>query len=109
MPTQNGRRWELKTIGRILKAHVYRGAVELKGVVYENGEHEAIIEQELWNEVAALRAARKLAPGGGRGRPPKGDHLLTHGLLRWRRVWLGDDGSHLRVRGRGVRVPGTAR
>jgi site-specific DNA recombinase len=81
--TQNGGRWTQGTTGRTLRAPVYYGGVSHKGrVVCEQGDHQPIVDRELWDRVAQLRAARDKAPGSGRGRRPAGAHLFIGGLLR---------------------------
>lgn len=79
--TQNGKRWTQGTIGRILRDPFYYGATTHKGqVVCEQGDHEPIVDRELWDRVQQLFAARDKAPGAGRGRHPVGAHLFGRGL-----------------------------
>jgi len=83
--TSNGKAWTQASIGRLLRRPVYYGAVTYKGeVVCEDGDHEAIISREKWDEVARLRAERDKAPGSNRGRNPRAGHLLTRGILKCR-------------------------
>lgn len=82
VPSPWGAKWEQGTIRRILEKAVYKGHVEVKGRDYGPGQHDPIVPTELWDQVAALRAARRQTKGKGRGRRPLGDHLFTHGLLR---------------------------
>lgn len=79
--TQQGSYWEQGTIGRVLRAHVYAGRVEVKGEVFP-GLHPAIVPEDLWESAQALRLARNKAPNGARGRRSKGKHLFSGKLLR---------------------------
>ena len=44
-----------------------------------DGQHEAIVDEDLWRRVNASRATKERRAGG---RPMKSNHLLTRGLLR---------------------------
>lgn len=82
--TTTGARWEQGSVARILGNVLYVGKVRHKGAdgswqVFD-GQHEAIVDAELFDRVQAARAS---APRRGGGRPLKrGSHLLTRGLLR---------------------------
>lgn len=60
---------------------LYRGMVRYGADVFP-GRHEAIVSDELWRQVETLRAAAFRGGERAGGRPPKGNHLLTGGLLR---------------------------
>lgn len=76
-----GGEWRQSRIRAILDNVTYLGKIETNGVIYD-GEHDALITQELWDKVQALRQSRKRdKSGGSRGRRPK-RHLFSHGLLR---------------------------
>jgi len=47
---RNGKNWNVKHVYRILRNHIYIGEIEYKGEIYP-GEHEAIIDRELWESV----------------------------------------------------------
>ncbi|MEM9419888.1 MAG: recombinase family protein [Planctomycetota bacterium] len=64
---------------RILTNPIYLGKVKYRERLYE-GEHEAIVPQELWAEVQAM-LARNHRGGGNSGRSSKGDSALLRGLL----------------------------
>lgn len=66
------------TIGRMLSNPTYAGRVPYKGEVFP-GAHEAIVDPAVFDRVQALRSSPSRQAGG---RPPKGQHLLTRGLLR---------------------------
>jgi len=80
IPTRRGR-WHQGTVGKVLKNPVYRGQVRLHGEAHP-GHHQALVSAELWERVAELLEASARTPSKGRGRPPKGNHLFTRGLLR---------------------------
>jgi hypothetical protein len=46
------------------------------------GEQEPIVPRDLWDRVQQLLSARARTVGKGRGGRPRGQHLLTQGLLR---------------------------
>lgn len=67
------------TIGRMLANPIYKGFIAYRGEVFP-GEHEAIVDAATFDRVQALRASPHRQTSGGR--PPKGRHLLTRGLLK---------------------------
>jgi hypothetical protein len=75
------RRWSQPTVSIILREPYYAGRIEVEGELVE-GQHEAIVSAELWEEVAAIRAAGRRAPSARGGRRPNGSHLFTNGTLR---------------------------
>jgi Recombinase len=75
---RRGRHWRASTIGQILSNPVYVGKMRHADEVFD-GVHEPIVEQKLWDEAQVLLQARRKK---GRGRPPKGNHLLRGGLLK---------------------------
>ncbi len=76
VPTKRGGRWGQSTIGRILKNPIYKGMIELRGELFD-GQHEPIIEPEVFDKVQALFEARPER----RGRPST-THLFRKGMLR---------------------------
>jgi site-specific DNA recombinase len=78
VPTQRGGPWHQGNIAKMLRNPAYVGRVRLNGETYD-GEHVAIVEQEVWE--AAQRLLRP-ATAGSRGRPTSGSHLFAKGLLR---------------------------
>lgn len=78
IPPRRGRMWRGATIGQILRNPVYLGYITHGGEMIE-GEHDAILERRLWDEVQTILDAR---PSRGRGRPTAGKHLFRKGMLR---------------------------
>lgn len=72
--------WRTSTVSKISNNTTYNG-FNSYGEQVARGEHEPIIDDELWRKVQALRSANKQNPAGGRGRRPK-RHLFGKGLLR---------------------------
>lgn len=87
IPGPTGGGWQQSTISRVLSQPIYRGQIK-SGDAFAEGQHEAIIEAELWQRVEAIRNRRTITPERGRrrgktaGRTPDSPHLLTGGLLR---------------------------
>ncbi len=79
--TVRGAAWTQSRIGQMLRNPLYRGMVRY-GADFFPGRHEAIISDELWGELETLRAAAVRHGRQAGGRPVKGNHLLTGGLLR---------------------------
>jgi DNA invertase Pin-like site-specific DNA recombinase len=100
--TGKGAVWSPRSIDRLLKNPLYRGALVHKGVVVcEDADHNAIVDRDLWQRAQDLRAARSGGKSKGRGRHPKANHLFVEGMLR-----CGRCGSSMHPRtypaGRGV-------
>lgn len=72
--------WYATTVAGMLKNPLYIGMVTLNGEHFP-GTHEAIIDQEAWEQACQLRGTRT-AQGRPRGRRTAGRHMLTEGLLR---------------------------
>jgi len=73
-----GKPWHKNHIYRMLRNPVYMGKVEYKGQVYE-GEHDAIIDPVLWNQVqAAIEAPPRTRANSNRAETPG----LLKGMLR---------------------------
>jgi site-specific DNA recombinase len=87
IPGPSGGIWQQSSISRVLSQPIYVGQIK-SGDGFAEGQHEAIIEAELWQRVEAIRNRRTLTPERGRrrgktaGRTPDSPHLLTGGLLR---------------------------
>src|SRR5207249_4939921 len=80
IPTVCGAAWSQSRVSQMLRNPLYRGLVR-SGADFFPGEHEPLVSDELWQKVEALR--RPATPGrNAGGRPPKGNHLFTQGLLR---------------------------
>ncbi|MEO9826801.1 MAG: recombinase family protein [Paracoccaceae bacterium] len=56
-PYKGGCVYRRGTIYHLLSNRIYRGMIVHKGEAFE-GEHEAIVDQKLWNQVQATRAGR---------------------------------------------------
>ena len=73
-----GRPWNKAHIYRLLGNPVYIGKVSHKGEIFE-GEHEAVIEQSLWDEAQEkLKESHRTRGGEGRSKTP----ALLKGILR---------------------------
>jgi hypothetical protein len=76
--SRGAREWDKNTVLTVLKSPIPAGLISSAGQVYE-GEHEAILERDVWERVQALLAEK----GGDRvvrnGRNP--EYLLT-GIVR---------------------------
>jgi site-specific DNA recombinase len=81
IPAQRGGVWHQGTLGNYLSSVLYKGCVHLRGEVYD-GEHEAIIDPDTWEQVRQLRAALSRTDGRNRGRYPTGQYLFRKGHLR---------------------------
>ncbi|HWA55239.1 MAG TPA: recombinase family protein [Solirubrobacterales bacterium] len=79
--TVTGARWHGGTISQILHNPLYKGVVTIDGEEHP-GQHEAIVDPELWGAVADLLRQRRRKAGGGRGRRPAGRHLFRKGMLK---------------------------
>jgi len=93
-PTKRGGLWAQGMIARILRSPLYIGCVPLAGNTYK-GQHEPIIEPEVFEKVQALQRARSTQK---QGRTPTGMHLFRKGMLR-----CGSCGSALSPRNDGRR------
>jgi site-specific DNA recombinase len=76
--TARGGRWAPSTISRILRSPLYLGKLPRKAGTVD-GQHDAIVEDDLWLRVNRTRAMPERRAGG---RPMKTGHLLTRGHLR---------------------------
>ncbi len=88
-----GKPWDSNTVHRMLRNPVYVGKVRYKGEIYE-GEHEAIIADEVFDRVQQILDAKSCGRGPRRNRNP--DYLLA-GLLYCR---CGDAMTTSSARGR---------
>ncbi|HEX8754112.1 MAG TPA: recombinase family protein [Solirubrobacterales bacterium] len=79
IPTHRGSKWSTATITSILENPLYAGLVRDGDRLIE-GQHEAIISRERYEEALRLRKAR--AQTHRRGRGPVGQHLFRQGFLR---------------------------
>jgi len=79
--TVKGGRWHPGTISQILSNPLYKGVVVYEGEEYP-GQHEAIVDPEVWDAVHKLMESRRQV-GKGRGRKPLGGrHLFRKGMLK---------------------------
>ncbi len=77
-----GGRWTQSTVARVLGNPLYIGKFKRRvGDRWElyDGQHEPIVDQDLWERVNRSRATPERRAGG---RPLLSGHLLTRGLLR---------------------------
>lgn len=81
VPTQQGRQWYQGSVRAILVNPTYRGKIPHGDDEYD-GQHEAIVDDELWAKAQQLREANARTTGHGRGRRPKGRHLFVKGHLK---------------------------
>jgi site-specific DNA recombinase len=86
--TKRGGKWSSGTLNGqqarpgLLTNRVYLGEVR-HGDDWVKAPHPPIVDVEIFDKVQALRESyRRQGNGDGRGRPTKGRHLFTHGLLR---------------------------
>jgi DNA invertase Pin-like site-specific DNA recombinase len=79
--TRRGARFSARVIVDIVRNPAYVGLVRLKDDVFP-GKHKPIRSDETWQQMQGLAAAKRELAGKGRGRRPKGPHLLTKGLGR---------------------------
>jgi site-specific DNA recombinase len=79
--TRRGARFSARATLGVLDNPAYIGLVRFREQTFP-GVHEPILDRATWDEAQALRRSRRASENGGRGRPPKGSHLLSGGLLR---------------------------
>ena len=79
IPASRGR-WHQASIAQLLRNPIYAGLRRHNGEIYP-ATHEPIVPVDLFEDVQK-RLDRQSRRGGDRGRPAKGSHLLTKGLLR---------------------------
>lgn len=82
IPSSLGARWAQSTVARVLGSPLYIGKIRRKVAgrweIYD-GQHEPIIDTDLFGRVNKLRADPERRVGG---RPMHSQHLLTRGTLR---------------------------
>lgn len=78
---QRGGEWYQGTVSKVLANPLYVGRVRLNGEEHP-GKHEPLIDEATWEAATRRRELLARSRGQGRGRPPKGQHLFTHGHLR---------------------------
>jgi DNA invertase Pin-like site-specific DNA recombinase len=78
VPPRRGRLWRGSTISGILQNPVYVGELSHDGGRLP-GEHDALVDRSLWEDVQTLLASRQ---SRGRGRPSAGKHLFRKGMMR---------------------------
>lgn len=76
-----GKHWRQSRISTIIRNPIYIGRTTYRGQEFD-GAHDAIISVDTWESAQALAAAMSTQAARGRGRPVKGSHLFTQGLLR---------------------------
>jgi site-specific DNA recombinase len=79
--TARGTTWSQPRVGQTLRNPLYRGIVRYRSELFP-GQHEPIVSDELWEAAEQTRRSATSRAGNGGGRLPKGQHLLTGGLLR---------------------------
>jgi DNA invertase Pin-like site-specific DNA recombinase len=72
-----GQHWSRGALYELLRSHIYVGEIEHKGAVYL-GEHEGIVDRELWNKIQELLNQNRNGTRNGSRRASGG--MLT-GLL----------------------------
>ncbi|MGH7573260.1 MAG: recombinase zinc beta ribbon domain-containing protein, partial [Gemmatimonadota bacterium] len=80
--TRRGSKFSARVVLDMLGHPAYIGSVRFRGQIVAEGVHEPILDRETYEDVRRLREARRASPSQGRGREPKGSHLLTRGMLR---------------------------
>jgi len=75
---RKGRHWRSATISQIIENPVYIGKMRHFDEMHD-GIHEPVLEVKTWEQAKVMLDSRRKK---GRGRPPKGRHLLRGGLLR---------------------------
>jgi site-specific DNA recombinase len=80
VPQPNKSIWRRSFLTKITDNVTYIGHNKYAETVAK-GEHDAIIDDELWGKVRALREAHQASTSKGRGRRPK-RHLFARGMLR---------------------------
>jgi site-specific DNA recombinase len=78
--TVRGAKWSQTRVAQMLRNPLYKGKVRYKDELFD-GQHEALVSSELWDQVERMRKAAFRGEHKG-GRPPIGRHLLTGGILR---------------------------
>jgi DNA invertase Pin-like site-specific DNA recombinase len=76
--TVGGQMFEPKAVQRILQNPYYKGCVTHKGTVYQ-GEHEAIIDEEMWSRVQEIFASHS---NNGKVKYASPNPALLSGLIR---------------------------
>jgi DNA invertase Pin-like site-specific DNA recombinase len=79
IPSSRGGHWHPQVIAKVLRNPLYAGLVR-DGEKLIDGEHEAILSRERWEEVQTLLEAN--SPTYRRGRPVVGQQLFRKGFLR---------------------------
>ncbi|HEX3241132.1 MAG TPA: recombinase family protein [Solirubrobacterales bacterium] len=88
--TVTGARWHGCTVSQILRNPLYKGVVVYEGEEYP-GQHEAIVDPDVWDAVDELMRSRSgqkagrprgSSQGAGGGRPTLGNHLFRKGMLK---------------------------
>jgi site-specific DNA recombinase len=81
IPTLRGGVWHQGTIAHILADPFYKGFLPGDGDSVR-GEHEPIIDEDLWDRIAKLREQARRSLGRTGGRPAHAKFLFTNGHLR---------------------------
>jgi site-specific DNA recombinase len=79
-PPGKAARWTPSTISRMVRNVAYGGKLEINGEIYE-GDHDALIEPELFERVQKLVKANSETASKGKGRTPA-RHLFVRGHLK---------------------------
>jgi site-specific DNA recombinase len=80
--TKRGGRWSKAQVARVLRNHFYIGMVTDADGNEHPGEHDPIVDRDLFERVQLLLSARARTIGKGRGGRPRGAHLFVGGLLK---------------------------
>ena len=82
-----GKPFSLGVLLRLLRNVLYAGKIRYQGQIYP-GEHEAIVEERVWERVQVLLQSHKTgrAASRPRGQPLPIDEAVVQGANRWRAV-----------------------
>lgn len=72
IPAAKGGRWTQSMVARVLRSPLYIGKIRRRAGGQEqwfDGQHDAIVDEDLWHRVNASRATPNAAPGVGRWSP----------------------------------------
>jgi site-specific DNA recombinase len=72
-----GQYWSRGALYQLFRNHIYVGEIEHKGSIYP-GEHDGIIDREIWNQVQALLDENRQ---GNKGSPRAASRCMLTGLL----------------------------
>ena len=83
--TKRGKQWNTAILAPLLRSPLYVGKVSYKGEVYD-GEHEPIVDRELFDVVQSLLEERKMMPPRTQHSPHLLSGIARCGKCGWRLV-----------------------